>query len=62
MRILVLVIVSFDKPVYYNMLRVWRERVRDDVWFIQCKSDNEWIGDVINDLRELRSPMTPPFI
>jgi len=61
MRVLVLVIVSFDKPVYYNMLRVWRERSRDDVWFIQCKPASEWIGDIVNDLRELRSPMTPPL-
>jgi hypothetical protein len=66
MRVLVLVIVSFDKPVYYNMLRVWRERILNndccDVWFIQCKSDAEWIGDIVNDIREpLRSsPMTPP--
>ena len=62
MKILVLVIVSFDKPVYYDMLRVWRERVltndccdRCDVWFIQCKSDAEWIGDIVNDLRDERS-------
>jgi len=40
MRVLVLVIVSFDKPVYYDMLRVWKERVLNnrfvsvDVWFI----------------------------
>ena len=61
MRVLVLVIVSFDKPEYHDMLAVWRERSRDDVWFIQCKSDKEWIGDIINDLRELRSPMTPPL-
>ena len=52
MHILVLVIVSFDKPVYYDMLQVWRERVcsRSDVWFIQCKPASEWIGDVINDI------------
>jgi hypothetical protein len=64
MKILVLVIVSFDKPVYYDMLRVWRERVLTndcadgcvtdrcvtDVWFIQCKSANEWIGDIVNDI------------
>jgi hypothetical protein len=80
MKILVLVIVSFDKPVYYDMLRVWRERNNDccnecvvdgcivdrcvtDVWFIQCKSDAEWVGDIVNDIREpLRSsPMTPPL-
>ena len=61
MRILVLVIVSFDKPVYYDMLQVWRERVcsRSDVWFIQCKPASEWIGDVINDLSELRSLRAP---
>ena len=58
MRVLVLVIVSFDKPVYYDMLRLWRERVLNnrfdccDVWFIQCKSDAEWIGDIVNDLRD----------
>lgn len=68
MKILVLVIVSFDKPEYHDMLAVWRERARDDVWFIQCKSDKEWIGDIVNDLREpLRSsPMllrvSPPFL
>lgn len=71
MKILVLVIVSFDKPVYYDMLRVWRERILSnncfdgcvtDVWFIQCKSDAEWVGDIVNDIGEpLRSsPMTPP--
>jgi hypothetical protein len=34
------------------MLRVWRERsiVNNDVWFIQCKSANEWIGDIVNDI------------
>jgi hypothetical protein len=72
MRVLVLVIVSFDKPEYHDMLAVWRERVNEksftdrsstDVWFIQCKSDKEWIGDIINDIvGELRSPMTPPFL
>jgi len=72
MRVLVLVIVSFDKPVYYDMLRIWRERILNnrfdsvdgcvtDVWFIQCKSDAEWVGDIVNDIGEpLRSsPMTP---
>ena len=70
MKVLVLVIVSFDKPEYHDMLAVWRERIngRSDVWFIQCKSDKEWIGDIVNDLREpLRSsPMllrvSPPFL
>jgi hypothetical protein len=63
MKVLVLVIVSFDKPEYHDMLAVWRERARDNVWFIQCKSDKEWIGDIINDLREpLRSSlMNPPL-
>jgi len=62
MRVLVLVIVSFDKPEYHDMLAVWRERThgRSDVWFIQCKSDKEWIGDIINDLRERSS--TPLFL
>lgn len=54
MKVLVLVIVSFDKPEYHDMLAVWRERINkmtsSDVWFIQCKSDKEWIGDVINDI------------
>ena len=52
MKVLVLVIVSFDKPEYHDMLAVWRERIngRSDVWFVQCKSDKEWIGDVINDI------------
>jgi hypothetical protein len=71
MRVLVLVIVSFDKPVYYDMLRLWKERVLNndcvtdgcvtDVWFIQCKSANEWIGDIVNDIGDKRSgsPMTP---
>lgn len=56
MRVLVLVIVSFDKPEYYDMLRVWRERVRgrSDVWFIQCKP--------ASDLSELRSLKNPPFL
>jgi hypothetical protein len=67
MRVLVLVIVSFDKPVYYDMLRLWRERIVKndcaDVWFIQCKSGAEWVGDIVNDIGEpLRSsPMTPPL-
>jgi hypothetical protein len=54
MRCLFLVIVSFDKPVYYDMLRLWRERsiANNDVWFIQCKSTGEWIGDIVNDIRE----------
>ena len=59
MKILVLVIVSFDKPIYYNMLQVWRERILTndccDVWFIQCKSDAEWVGDIVNDIRDKRS-------
>lgn len=64
MKVLVLVIVSFDKPVYYDMLAVWKKRINDltmtdgfitDVWFIQCKSDKEWVGDIVNDLSELRS-------
>ena len=64
MKVLVLVIVSFDKPEYHDMLSVWRERARDDVWFIQCKSDKEWIGDVVNDIGEpLRSSLkNPPFL
>jgi hypothetical protein len=54
MRCLILVIVSFDKPVYYDMLRVWREMylTNDSVWFIQCKPESEWIGDIVNDLPE----------
>jgi hypothetical protein len=56
------------------MLQVWRERILNnrfdsvdgcvtDVWFIQCKSDAEWVGDIVNDIGEpLRSsPMTPPL-
>ncbi len=62
MTVLVLVIVSFDKPVYYDMLEVWKKRIKDrtntdrcmtDVWFIQCKPDSEWVGDIVNDLNEL---------
>ena len=65
MHVLVLVIVSFDKPEYHDMLAVWRERINEmtstDVWFIQCKSDKEWIGDIVNDLREpLRSSLKNP--
>lgn len=66
-RVLVLVIVSFDKPVYYDMLRVWKERsltnplISCDVWFVQCKPASEWIGDIVNDLRELRSLKNPPL-
>ena len=51
MKVLVLVIVSFDKPVYYDMLAVWKKRINyqslteksntdgciNDVWFIHCK-------------------------
>lgn len=62
MKVLVLVIVSFDKPEYHDMLAVWRERARDNVWFIQCKSDKEWIGDVVNDIGEpLRSSLRAPL-
>ena len=55
MRVLVLVIASFDKPVYYDMLNVWKERCGDcpfetDVWFVRSKPDSEWIGDIINDI------------
>jgi len=72
LRALVLVIVSFDKPVYHDMLRVWRERcltnppISCDVWFVQCKPASEWVGDIVNDIGE-RSiqqslhPMTPPL-
>jgi hypothetical protein len=56
MRILVIVIVSFDKPMYYDMLKVWKEICLNnsccDVWFIQCKSDAEWVGDIVNDIRD----------
>jgi len=56
MRCLVLVIVSFDKPVYYEMLRIWREYLGEnkDIWFIQCKPASEWIGDIVNDIQPLR--------
>ena len=61
MRVLVLVIASFDKPVYYDMLNVWKTRLTDtdgcitdgcitDVWFVRSKPDSEWIGDIINDI------------
>ena len=59
MRVLVLVIASFDKPVYYDMLNVWKERLSDtdgsdgcitDVWFVRSKPDSEWIGDIVNDI------------
>ena len=62
MRCLILVIVSFDKPVYYDMLRLWRERCLNnsfyDVWFIQCKPACEWIGDIVNDLPLLKQSRT----
>lgn len=51
-RTLILVIVSFDKPVYYEMLRAWKQRNLQNVWFIQCKPPGEWIGDIVNDLPE----------
>ncbi len=53
MRCLILVIVSFDKSVYYDMLRIWKERFRanNNVWFIQCKPESEWIGDIVNDIQ-----------
>ena len=72
MKVLVLVIASFDKPVYYDMFGVWKKRITEltdgcmtdgcmtDVWFIQLKSDKEWIGDIVNDIEERSSPMTPP--
>lgn len=50
MKILVLVIVSFDKPVYYDMLQLWKQCHLQNVWFIQCKPASEWIGDIVNDL------------
>lgn len=49
-RTLILVIVSFDKPVYYEMLHLWKQRNLQNVWFIQCKPAGEWIGDIVNDL------------
>jgi hypothetical protein len=52
MKILVLVIVSFDKPVYYDMLQLWKQRHLQNVWFIQCKPASEWIGDIVNDVPE----------
>jgi hypothetical protein len=56
MRVLVIVIVSFDKPMYYDMLKVWKEICLNnsccDVWFIQCKSDAEWVGDIVNDIKD----------
>ena len=69
MKVLVLVIVSFDKPVYYDMLAVWKKRINyqslteksntdgciNDVWFIHCKPDKEWVGDIVNDLRDEHS-------
>jgi hypothetical protein len=67
MKILVLVIVSFDKPVYYDMLRVWKERClvnrSCDVWFVQCKPASEWIGDIVNDIgeRSIQQSLTPPL-
>ena len=73
MKVLVLVIASFDKPVYYDMFGIWKKRINEltdgcmtdgcmtDVWFIQCKSDKEWIGDIVNDIEERSSPMTPPL-
>ena len=73
MKVLVLVIASFDKPVYYDMFGVWKKRITEltdgcmtdgcmtDVWFIQLKSDKEWIGDIVNDIEERSSPMTPPL-
>lgn len=54
MRVLVLVIASFDKPVYYDMLNVWKTRLTNDdvsdVWFVRSKPDSEWIGDIVNDI------------
>ena len=56
MRVLVLVIASFDKPVYYDMLNVWKARLTNDVtdgsdvWFVRSKPDSEWIGDIVNDI------------
>ena len=69
LRVLVLVIVSFDKPVYYDMLRVWRERclanppISCDVWFVQCKPASEWIGDIVNDIgeRSIQQSLNPPL-
>ena len=61
------VLVSFDKPVYYDMLKVWRERcltnppISCDVWVVQCKPASEWIGDIVNDLRERSSLKNPPL-
>lgn len=49
---LILVIVSFDKPVYYEMLRIWKKRKLQNVWFLQCKPESEWIGDIVNDLKD----------
>jgi hypothetical protein len=68
-RVLVLVIVSFDKPVYHDMLKVWKERClvnrSCDVWFVQCKPASEWIGDIVNDiggpLLKVQQSLNPPL-
>jgi len=63
MCVLVLIIVSFDKTVYYDMLRVWRElcKTKYDVWFIQCKSAGEWIGDIVNDIEPQSQSLSECF-
>ena len=61
MKILVLVIVSFDKPVYYDMLQLWKQRHLQNVWFIQCKPASEWIGDIVNDVPESQPTLRDRF-
>ena len=61
MKILVLVIVSFDKPVYYDMLQLWKQRHLQNVWFIQCKPASEWIGDIVNDVPESEPTLRDNF-
>jgi hypothetical protein len=52
MRILVLIIASFDKSQYFDMKAIWKVRKIPDMFFIQCKPDNQWIGDIVNDITD----------
>ena len=48
-RVLVLVIASFNNPAYIKMREIWERRCIPDMWFIRCKAESQWIGDLFDD-------------
>ena len=48
-RVLILVIASFNNPAYMKMKEIWERRRIPDMWFIRCKSESQWIGDLFDN-------------